>query len=199
MARSSNFGDVRAFHAAGIEVILDVVFNHTGEGDDRGRTSSFRGLDNRLYYMLGPDGSYLNFSGCGNTLNCNHPVVRQLLMDCLRYWVADMHVDGLRFDLASVMGRDQRGEVMVEPPIVESIAKDGVLADTKLIAEPGTPSGLYQVGGFPFGRRWSEWNGATAMMSVASGGGPGLVCALATRLCGSSDLYQASGRLPGTA
>ncbi len=150
---------IRAFHAAGIEVILDVVFNHTGEGDERGRTSSFRGLDNRLYYMLGPDGRYLNFSGCGNTLNCNHPVVRQLLMDCLRYWVADMHVDGLRFDLASIMGRNRHGEVLLEPPVVESIAKDGVLADTKLIAEPWDAVGLYQVGQFPYGQRWSEWNG----------------------------------------
>jgi glycogen operon protein len=188
---------IRAFHAAGIEVILDVVFNHTGEGDDRGRTSSFRGLDNRLYYMLGPDGKYLNFSGCGNTVNCNHPVVRQLLMDCLRYWVADMHVDGLRFDLASVMGRNQFGEVLVEPPIVESIAKDGVLADTKLIAEPWDAGGLYQVGQFPFGRRWSEWNGRYRDdVRRFWRGEPGFAGALATRICGSSDLYQASGRGP---
>ena len=150
---------VRAFHAAGIEVILDVVFNHTGEGDERGRTYSFRGLDNSLYYLLGPGGTYFNFSGCGNTVNCNHPVVRDLIMTCLRYWVADMHVDGLRFDLASVMGRDQSGNVLVEPPIVEEIADDSVLADTKLIAEPWDAAGLYQVGQFPFGLRWSEWNG----------------------------------------
>ena len=136
-----------------------MVFNHTGEGDYRGRTYSFRGLDNQLYYMIGPDGRYLNFSGCGNTVNCNHPVVRQLLMNCLRFWVADMHVDGLRFDLASVMGRDYQGRVLVEPPVVEMIAEDGVLADTKLIAEPWDAGGLYQVGHFPFGRRWSEWNG----------------------------------------
>ncbi len=188
---------IRAFHAAGIEVILDVVFNHTGEGDERGRTSSFRGLDNRLYYMLGPDGKYLNFSGCGNTLNCNHPVVRQLLMDCLRYWVADMHVDGLRFDLASIMGRNRHGEVLVEPPVVESIAKDGVLADTKLIAEPWDAVGLYQVGQFPFGRRWSEWNGRYRdEVRRFWRGEPGFAGALATRLCGSSDLYQASGRQP---
>jgi isoamylase len=188
---------IRAFHAAGIEVILDVVFNHTGEGDDRGRTYSFRGLDNQLYYMLGPDGRYLNFSGCGNTLNCNNTVVRQLLMDCLRYWVADMHVDGLRFDLASVFGRNFRGEVLVEPPIVESIAEDAVLADTKLIAEPWDAVGLYQVGTFPFGRRWSEWNGRYRDdVRRFWRGEPGFASALATRLCGSSDLYKASGRLP---
>src|SRR5262249_47222462 len=113
---------VRAFHKAGIEVILDVVFNHTGEGDNRGRTYSFRGIDNSLYYLLAPDGRFLNYTGCGNTLNCNHPVVRNLLITCLRYWVADMHVDGLRFDLASVFGRDSAGNVLVEPPVVELIA-----------------------------------------------------------------------------
>ena len=188
---------VRAFHAAGIEVILDVVFNHTGEGDDRGRTYSFRGLDNELYYMLGPDGNYLNFSGCGNTVNCNHPVVRDLILTCLRYWVADMHVDGLRFDLASVFGRDQHGNVLVEPPIVEMIAEDGVLADTKLIAEPWDAAGLYQVGRFPFGRRWSEWNGRYRDdVRRFWRGEPGLAGALATRLCGSADLYEASGRQP---
>src|SRR5207249_3836904 len=149
---------VRAFHQAGIEVILDVVFNHTGEGNEHGRTYSFRGLDNELYYLLGSDGSYLNFSGCGNTLNCNHPSVRTLLMNCLRFWVADMHVDGLRFDLASILGRDYQGNVLVKPPVVELIAEDGVLTDTKLIAEPWDAVGLYQVGQFPYGRRWSEWN-----------------------------------------
>jgi glycogen operon protein len=188
---------VRAFHAAGLEVYLDVVFNHTGEGDDRGRTYSFRGLDNQLYYMIGPDGRYLNFSGCGNTLNCNHPVVRHLLLDCLRFWVADMHVDGLRFDLASVMGRDYQGHVLVEPPVVELIAEDGVLAGTKLIAEPWDAAGLYQVGGFPFGRRWSEWNGRYRdEVRRFWRGEPGMAAALATRLCGSADLYEASGRRP---
>lgn len=188
---------VRAFHEAGIEVILDVVFNHTGEGNERGRTTSFRGIDNRLYYMLDHQGNYLNFSGCGNTVNCNHPVVRNLLLDCLHYWVADMHVDGLRFDLASVFGRDPRGHVLVEPPIVEMIAEDSVLADTKLIAEPWDAAGLYQVGGFPFGRRWSEWNGRYRdEVRRFWRGEPGLASALATRLCGSSDLYDAAGRLP---
>jgi isoamylase len=188
---------VRAFHAAGIEVILDVVFNHTGEGDDRGRTYSFRGLDNELYYLLGPDGSYLNFSGCGNTVNCNHPVVRDLIMTCLRYWVAEMHVDGLRFDLASVLGRDRDGTVLAEPPIVETIVEDGVLADTKLIAEPWDAGGLYQVGLFPYGKRWSEWNGHYRDdIRRFWRGDPGMAGALATRLCGSSDLYEASDRLP---
>ncbi len=188
---------VRAFHAAGIEVILDVVFNHTGEGDYRGRTSSFRGMDNHLYYMIGPDGRYLNFSGCGNTVNCNHPVVRGMLLDCLRYWVADMHIDGLRFDLASVLGRDEEGKVMVDPPVVETIAADGVLAETKLIAEPWDAAGLYQVGHFPYGRRWSEWNGMYRdCVRRFWRGEPGLTGQFATRISGSSDLYEKSGRLP---
>ena len=188
---------VRAFHAAGIEVILDVVFNHTGEGDERGRTYSFRGLDNELYYLLGPGGNYLNFSGCGNTVNCNHPVVRELILTCLRFWVAEMHVDGLRFDLASVLGRDKHGNVMAEPPIVEMIVEDGVLADTKLIAEPWDAAGLYQVGHFPFGRRWSEWNGHYRDdVRRFWRGEPGLAGLLATRFCGSADLYQTTGRRP---
>jgi isoamylase len=188
---------VRAFHEAGIEVILDVVFNHTGEGNEHGRTYSFRGLDNELYYLLAPDGTYLNFSGCGNTVNCNHPIVRQLIMDCLRYWVADMHVDGLRFDLASVLGRDYLGNVLVEPPVVEAIAEDGVLADTKLIAEPWDAAGLYQVGNFPFGRRWSEWNGQYRdEVRRFWRGEPGLAGNLATRLSGSADLYEHTGRNP---
>jgi glycogen operon protein len=188
---------VRAFHDAGMEVILDVVFNHTGEGNEQGRTYSFRGIDNKLYYLLSPDGKYLNFSGCGNTLNCNHPIVRTLLLTCLRYWVADMHVDGLRFDLASVFGRDSQGNVLVEPPVVEMIAEDGVLADTKLIAEPWDAVGLYQVGRFPYGRRWSEWNGRYRDdVRRFWRGDPGFASELATRLCGSADLYEDSGRQP---
>lgn len=188
---------VADFHKAGIEVILDVVFNHTGEGDDRGRTYSFRGLDNELYYMLDTHGRYLNFTGCGNTLNCNHPVVRDLLMTCLRYWVGHMHVDGLRFDLASVFGRDRDGNVLVDPPVVESIVEDGVLADTKLIAEPWDAAGLYQVGRFPYGRRWSEWNGRFRDdVRRFWRGENDCVAALASRICGSSDIYQASGRSP---
>jgi glycogen operon protein len=188
---------IRSFHTAGIEVILDVVFNHTGEGDDRGRTYSFRGLDNELYYLLKPDGSYLNFSGCGNTVNCNHPVVRDLIMTCLRFWVAEMHVDGLRFDLASVLGRDRYGNVLADPPIVESIVEDGVLGDTKLIAEPWDAAGLYQVGLFPFGRRWSEWNGRYRDdVRRFWRGDAGMAGTVASRMCGSADLYEASGRRP---
>jgi glycogen operon protein len=188
---------VRAFHAAGIEVFLDVVFNHTGEGDDRGRTYSFRGLDNALYYMLDPKGNYLNFSGCGNTINCNNPVVRDQILSCLRFWVAEMHIDGLRFDLASVFGRDSQGNVMPQPPIIEQISEDGVLANTKLIAEPWDAAGLYQVGGFPFGQRWSEWNGRYRdEVRRFWRGDPGYSAALATRLCGSADLYEYSGRSP---
>jgi glycogen operon protein len=188
---------VRGFHAAGMEVFLDVVFNHTSEGDYRGRTVSFRGLDNQLYYMLAPDGRYLNFSGCGNTVNCNNPVVRQLLINCLRFWVADMHVDGLRFDLASVMGRDYLGNVLVEPPVVEMISEDSVLADTKLIAEPWDAAGLYQVGHFPYGRRWSEWNGQYRdQVRRFWRGDEGMAGALATRLCGSPDLFERTGRRP---
>ena len=188
---------VKAFHAAGIEVYLDVVFNHTGEGDDRGRTFSFRGLDNEVYYLLDEDGKYLNFTGVGNTVNCNHPVVRDLLMTCLRYWVGDMRVDGFRFDLASILGRDTRGNVMVEPPVVERIAEDGVLADAKLIAEPWDAAGLYQVGRFPFGRRWSEWNGHYRDdVRRFWRGESGFAGTTATRICGSSDLYQWNGRLP---
>ncbi|MGL6074993.1 MAG: glycogen debranching protein GlgX [Fimbriiglobus sp.] len=188
---------VRACHQHGIEVFLDVVFNHTGEGDHRGRTYSLRGFDNELYYMLDDHGHYMNYSGCGNTVNCNHPLVRDLILACLHYWVGDMHVDGFRFDLASILGRDRRGRVMMEPPVIEMIAEDGVLADTKLIAEPWDAAGLYQVGGFPYGRRWSEWNGKYRDdVRRFWRGDPGLTSALASRLCGSSDLYEWNGRLP---
>ncbi len=189
---------VRSFHEAGIEVILDVVFNHTGEGDDRGRTYSFRGLDNALYYMLGPSGNYLNYSGCGNTVNCNHPIVRESILNCLRFWIGEMHVDGLRFDLASVFGRDRKGNVLIDPPIVEMISEDGLLRDTKLIAEPWDAAGLYQVGSFPsFGGRWSEWNGRYRDdVRRFWRGEQNTTCALATRICGSADLYEHSGRLP---
>jgi len=188
---------VKAAHKLGIEIYLDVVFNHTGEGDDRGRTYNLRGFDNELYYLMDDQGKYLNFTGTGNTLNCNHPLVRDLILTCLRYWVGDMHVDGFRFDLASILGRDRYGNVMIEPPVIEMIAEDGVLADTKLIAEPWDAAGLYQVGGFPFGRRWSEWNGKYRDdVRQFWRGDSGLTAAVATRIAGSSDLYQWSGRLP---
>jgi glycogen operon protein len=150
---------VKLLHRAGIEVILDVVFNHTAEGGDDGPTFSFRGLDNKTYYMLRPDGGYYNFSGCGNTLNCNNPVVRTMVLDALRYWVAEYHIDGFRFDLASILGRDTQGHPLANPPLLELLAHDPVLGKTKLIAEAWDAGGLYQVGSFPAYGRWSEWNG----------------------------------------
>lgn len=188
---------VKAFHAAGIEVYLDVVFNHTGEGDDQGQTSSFRGLDRSIYYLLDDHGKDLNYSGCGNTTNCNHAVVRNLVMDCLRYWCGSMHVDGFRFDLASILGRGADGEPLKHPPVLEQITEDGVLASAKLIAEPWDAAGLYQVGHFPFGKRWSEWN-AKYRDDVRSfwKGDPGTAGSLATRLCGSMDLFLAGDRSP---
>ncbi|MGE5754951.1 MAG: alpha-amylase family glycosyl hydrolase, partial [Planctomycetaceae bacterium] len=150
---------VKAFHAAGIEVVLDVVFNHTAESDQNGPTYNFRGFDNSLYYLLDEQGRYLNYTGCGNTVNSNHPVVRSLILSCLRNLVSEADIDGFRFDLASILGRNRRGEAMVEPPVIESISEDGLLADTKLIAEPWDAAGLYQVADFPGGPRWSVWNG----------------------------------------
>ncbi|TNF50220.1 MAG: glycogen debranching enzyme, partial [Deltaproteobacteria bacterium] len=151
---------VKALHKAGIEVILDVVFNHTGEGNEQGRTISMRGLDNSVYYIVDPEtGEYANYSGCGNTVNCNHPVVRDLIIDALCYWVTEMHVDGFRFDLASILGRGPNGEVLTNPPLLERIAGNPVLANTKLIAEAWDAAGLYQVGTFPNFGRWAEWNG----------------------------------------
>ena len=186
---------VRRFHEAGIEVILDVVFNHTAEGDERGPAYSFRGIDNAVYYLLDERGSYRNFSGCGNALNCNHPVVRTLITDCLRYWVMEMHVDGFRFDLASVLGRGVDGEPLANPPLLEHLAYDPVLANTKLIAEAWDAAGLYQVGSFPAWGRWAEWNGKyrdDLRRFVKSD--EGLAGALASRLTGSPDLYAVSGR-----
>ena len=187
---------VKAFHDAGIEVILDVVFNHTAEGGEGGPTYSFRGLDNSLYYMLDEQGRYLNFTGCGNTVNSNHPVVRGFILSCLRSYVDEADVDGFRFDLASVLGRDRRGEVLLEPPVIEMISQDGLLADTKLIAEPWDAAGLYQVGTFPGGPRWSGWNGRYRDdVRRFWRGDPGMTSALATRLCGSDDLYHGRGPL----
>jgi len=186
-------------HRAGIEVFLDVVFNHTAEGADPKSTFSFRGLDNTVYYILDPvTGAYRDYSGCGNTLNCNHPVVRELIISALRYWVAEMRVDGFRFDLASVLGRGQRGEVLVDPPLLERIALDPVLADATIIAEAWDAAGLYQVGNFPAWGRWAEWNGPFRDdVRRFLRGEPGLAGRLATRLSGSPDLFQPSGRQPG--
>ena len=150
---------VKALHRAGIEVILDVVFNHTAEGDHDGPTLCFRGLDNDAYYILEQDRSrYANFSGTGNTLNANHPIVRRMILDSLRYWVREMHVDGFRFDLASILARDSSGQVMSNPPVLWDIESDPALAGTKLIAEAWDAAGLYQVGSF-IGDSWKEWNG----------------------------------------
>ena len=150
---------VKAFHQAGIEVILDVVYNHTSEGGADGPTLSFRGLENEAYYILEPDRRYYaNYTGCGNTLNANHPIVRRMILDSLRYWVAEMHVDGFRFDLASILSRDEEGAPLANPPILWDIESDPYLAGTKLIAEAWDAAGLYQVGSF-IGDQWKEWNG----------------------------------------
>ena len=150
---------IKALHDNGIEVILDVVFNHTAEGNEKGNTFSFKGFDNNIYYMLTPDGNYYNFSGCGNTLNCNHPVVQQLILECLRYWTINYHVDGFRFDLASILGRNEDGSPMNNPPLLRTLADDSILSNVKLIAEAWDAGGLYQVGSFPASGRWAEWNG----------------------------------------
>jgi isoamylase len=186
---------VDAFHGLGMEVILDVVFNHTAEGGADGPTYNFRGLDNSLYYMLDERGDYLNFSGCGNTFCSDHPVVRNYLLDCLRQWVTEAGIDGFRFDLASVLGRDRHGGVVVEPPSIRRISEDSLLRDTKLIAEPWDAAGLYQVGTFPGQGRWSDWNGRYRDdVRRFWRGDPGMTSALATRICGSDDLYF--GRSP---
>lgn len=189
---------VKAFHAAGIEVILDVVFNHTGELDAAGPTVSFRGIDNRTYYLVDPvTGDYADYSGCGNTVNCNVPVVRSLILDCLRYFVTELHIDGFRFDLASILGRGRAGQVLSDPPLLERIAGDPVLANTKIIAEAWDAAGLYQVGTFPAWGRWAEWNGHFRDdLRRFLRGDPGSVSSLAMRLSGSPDLYQSSGRQP---
>lgn len=185
---------VKLLHANGIEVILDVVFNHTAEGDEDGHTLSFRGLDNKTYYMLRPDGRYFNFSGCGNTLNCNNPVVRQLVLDCLRYWVSEYHIDGFRFDLASILGRDAQGHPLANPPLIEAMAYDPVLGRCKLIAEAWDAGGLYQVGTFPSYGRWSEWNGKYRdTLRRFLRGEPGQAWDMAQRIQGSPDLYPERG------
>ncbi|PID56143.1 glycogen debranching enzyme GlgX [candidate division KSB3 bacterium] len=185
---------IKALHKNGIEVLLDVVFNHTGEGNENGPTISFRGIDNSTYYMLTPQGRYENYSGTGNTLNCNHPVVRNMLLDSLRYWAAEYHIDGFRFDLASILGRDQAGEPLANPPLLESLAHDPVLAKCKLIAEAWDAGGLYQVGSFPAYNRWAEWNGKyrdTVRRFLR--GDPGQIGKMVQRVTGSPDLYAGRG------
>ena len=187
---------IRLFHKNGIEVILDVVFNHTAEGGEGGPVISYKGIDNRTYYMLTPDGGYFNFSGCGNTMNCNNPVVRLMVLDCLRYWVSAYHVDGFRFDLASILSRDQNGAPMINPPLLESIANDAVLGKSLLIAEAWDGGGLYQVGSFPSYERWSEWNGKFRdCLRRFIKGGQECLPELVSRVRGSDDLYHARGPL----
>ncbi|GAB2784702.1 glycogen debranching protein GlgX [Rhabdobacter roseus] len=185
---------IKELHKHGIEVMLDVVFNHTAEGDHRGHTISFRGIDNKTYYMLTPEGYYFNFSGTGNTLNCNNPVVRNMVLDCLRYWAADYHIDGFRFDLAAILGRDQNGAPLSNPPLLESLAYDPILAKCKLIAEAWDAGGLYQVGSFPAYGRWAEWNGKyrDALRKYLKGD-EGMVGEMVQRIQGSPDLYYYRG------
>ena len=185
---------VKECHRHGIEVWLDVVLNHTAEGDENGPTISYRGIDNSIYYLLKPDGGYYNFSGVGNTFNCNHPIVRVVLLDCLRYWVSEFHIDGFRFDLASSMGRDPQGNPDPNPPLLEVLAYDPILAHTKLIAEAWDAGGLYQVGSFPAYGRWAEWNGRYRdEVRRFVKGDAGLVGAMAARLQGSPDIYGERG------
>jgi isoamylase len=185
---------IKELHRAGIEVMLDVVFNHSAEGDQRGPYISFRGIDNRTYYILTPEGYYYNFSGCGNTLNCNHPVVRNMVLDCLRYWAAEYHIDGFRFDLASILGRDQNGAPLSNPPLLESLAYDPILSKCKLIAEAWDAGGMYQVGSFPAYGRWAEWNGKYRdSIRRFIKGDHGMVGEIANRIQGSPDLYWYRG------
>ncbi|MBQ3416545.1 MAG: glycogen debranching protein GlgX [Ruminococcus sp.] len=182
---------IRVLHQNGIQVILDVVFNHTAEGNEQGPTISFRGIDNRTYYLLTPDGYYYNFSGCGNTMNCNNAIVRNVVLDCLRYWVSAYHVDGFRFDLASILSRDKNGTPMMDPPLLDSIAHDAVLGSCVLIAEAWDAGGLYQVGTFPAYGRWAEWNGryrdcVRRFMKGAEECAPEMY----VRVGGSADMYK---------
>jgi glycogen operon protein len=185
---------IKELHANGIEIMLDVVFNHTAEGNEKGPTISFKGIDNRTYYMLTPEGYYFNFSGTGNTLNCNNPVVRNTVLDALRYWAAEYHIDGFRFDLAAILGRDQNGMPLSNPPLLEQLAYDPILGKCKLVAEAWDAGGLYQVGSFPAYGRWAEWNGKfrdTVRRFIISE--PGLVSEMAQRVQGSPDLYATRG------
>ncbi len=191
---------VKLFHRAGIEVILDIVLNHTAEGDELGPTISLRGIENSIFYMLQENGCryYKNFSGVGNTLNANHPVVREFVRNVLRYWVMHMHVDGFRFDLASILGRDEQGNILRNAPLLEDIAEDPILRDVKIIAEAWDAGGAYQVGSFST-RRWTEWNGRFRDdVRRYWAGDAGMLGSFASRICGSSDLYQGSGKGPSS-
>ena len=182
---------VRVLHEHGIEVILDVVFNHTAEGNEQGSAFSFKGIDNNVYYMLTPDGSYFNFSGCGNTFNCNHPVVQQFILNCLRYWATEYRIDGFRFDLAAIMGRNEDGSPMRNPPLLRNLAYDPVLSKVKLIAEAWDAGGLYQVGSFSSLRRWAEWNGRYRDdLRCFLKGDADMAQAAINRITGSTDLYD---------
>ena len=182
---------IKELHKNGIRVILDVVFNHTAEGDERGPYISYKGIDNKAYYILGPNGEYYNFSGCGNTLNCNNPIVRQMILNCLRYWISEYHIDGFRFDLASILGRNQDGSPMSNPPLLELLAFDPLLTNTLLIAEAWDAGGLYQVGTFPSYGRWAEWNGHYRDdVRHFLRGDLGYAKAVAARITGSEDIYN---------
>ena len=185
---------VKKLHQNGIAVILDVVFNHTAEGDENGTVISYKGIDNRTYYLLSPDGTYVNFSGCGNTMNCNNAVVRNHILDCLRYWVSSYHIDGFRFDLASILTRDKKGRPMMSPPLIETLANDAVLGSTMLIAEAWDAGGLYQVGNFPSWNRWSEWNGKYRdCVRRFIKGDESCAPELYNRIAGSGDIYARRG------
>ena len=190
---------VKAFHSAGIEVFLDIVLNHTAENDELGPTISLRGLENSIFYMLQENRRYYrDFTGVGNTLNANHPVVRELVTSVLRYWVMHMHVDGFRFDLASVLGRDEQGNILRDAPLLEDVAEDPILRDVKIIAEAWDAGGAYQVGSFST-KRWTEWNGRfrddVRRFWI---GDEGMSGSFASRICGSSDLYERSGKGPAS-
>lgn len=186
---------IKLLNENGIEVILDVVFNHTAEGNEDGPIFSFKGIDNNIYYMLTPDGKYFNFSGCGNVLNCNHPIVQQFILDCLRYWVIEYRVDGFRFDLASILGRNEDGSPMSKPPLLQSLAFDPILGKVKLIAEAWDAGGLYQVGSFPSWNRWAEWNGKYRDdLRCFLKGDPRMAATAIRRITGSKDLYDPANR-----
>lgn len=186
---------IQIFNQHGIEVYLDVVFNHTAEGNEHGPFFSFKGFDNNIYYLLTPDGHYYNFSGCGNSLNCNHPIVRQMILDCLRYWVNTYRINGFRFDLASILGRNEDGTPMSNPPLLQALAFDPILGDVKLIAEAWDADGLYQVGTFPSWNRWAEWNGRYRDdIRRYLKGDNGMAQSAAQRIVGSRDIYEIKSR-----